>query len=266
MRSDLIQVVALCSHGNMFLREPNVEAPELFCERGPFATVSEVLFERPSSGVYSSAVRAEAVAPWLRRLKAEGANTMTPLLTPLGPTKASTPEGDWGVLVDSNRGLELWKPVWKSRLQGYNDPRPHRVVYTARKFNRWNMARTPTDEVASDKLFAAVESLESEMEARESPLAISMAVCRQMHGQMGAEGGLVREVFPSITPESSLTLAASALRIYRVLTSPVWTHNRAGGFSEGELTVFSAVKQALTVASCLQDLQMVSLRAPRDLV
>jgi hypothetical protein len=139
MRTDVFQVVALGCHANAYLAGAFEHCPELN-QNSTLAPVHEIDFERIAGGKLGSGIVADAVGPWLRRLRKEGVERVgiSIMSCPFDPLVV--PDEPWGILTDGDVGVEIWSPTWRKRIRSHGDASPWRVTYTASRAGRWATA------------------------------------------------------------------------------------------------------------------------------
>lgn len=152
MRADVEQILALSTHAAAYIGS-GMKVPELSSYNLAFAKVHELQFVR--AGSLHGGLVANCVAPWIRRLEAEGVVMVRPFLGSVGMV-ASSADPEFGILTDGDRGIELWRPVWKGRIRGYEDERPYRVIYTGERIARWSVPATLDLAIAKTRLGTAL--------------------------------------------------------------------------------------------------------------
>ncbi|MGV3618228.1 MAG: hypothetical protein ACO1SV_23110 [Fimbriimonas sp.] len=213
MRADVLQVIALSAHGAAFIRRGD-RPPELLTTHSTFRTVHAVEFRR--SGPMHGGLVAESVSPWMRRLAAEGVVMIRPVLSPCSlPT--DPPDAVWGILTDSDRGMEIWRPSWRARMAGRDDMKPHRVTYTAERISRWHLPPISAPEVAANALAATLtNSIERLKKAGRGDLAFPLLHCLDQHLDAREDFSEVTDLWPE-NESSGRCLAASSLRVVQVV-------------------------------------------------
>lgn len=221
MRVDILQAFAICGYGNQYLLDKAQEkAPELRVGHSTFKTVYEVAFERKGMG---SGYAAEGVSTWLKRLRSEGVERLSLIVSSCG-IESKPGDEPWGILTDSERGLELWQSAWKRRVGNLNDPSPWRVVYTGDRFNRWNLTPVLSVQSADEKLRDALENAAKKLsEMGFSNLSAPLAKCLELHNQHSTEALGIPDLCPSTMPPAYRALACSAMRVMLVINSGTWT-------------------------------------------
>ena len=216
MRADVLQVIALSAYGAAFARGQE-RPPELLTTHSTFRTVHAMEFRR--TGAMHGGMVAESVAPWLRRLAVEGVVMIRPVLSPclLG---GDSPDLPWGVLTDSDRGMEVWRPSWRARMAGYDDAKPHRVTYTAERITRWNLPPQASPACASASISSAlVTKIELLKGSGQADLAFALERCLDFH----SEGSEAFSGYEGLWPEggdlAARRLAATSLRLALVVAS-----------------------------------------------
>ena len=220
MRVDILQAFAICGYGNQYLLDPTQEkAPELRVGHSTFKTVYEVAFERKGMG---QGYAAEGVSTWLKRLRAEGVERMSMVVSNCGIEMKSSDE-PWGILTDSEKGLELWQPTWKRKLGNLNDAAPWLVVYSGDRFNRWNLTPPMTVEHADEKLREALEKASSKLnDMGFGNLSAPLHKCLELHNQKSTEAIGIPDLCPPGMPAPYRALACSAMRTMLVINSGTW--------------------------------------------
>ena len=214
MRSDVRQVVTLAAHGARFL-EIGGRAPELLTTHRAFATVHAMEFRR--SGAIHGGILAESVAPWFRRLEHEGVVLVRPLLSTCPLSSAS--EAVWGVLTDGDRGMEIWRPNWRARVAGHDDPKPFRVTYTAERFSRWHQPAVLPVEESTERLAIALSDVADRLKrSGHSERAFAITRCLDLHLEGESSLAPQDEIWPECTPVPTQPLLASAVRVATVIS------------------------------------------------
>lgn len=221
MRVDILQAFAICGYGNQFLLDPTQEkAPELRVGHSTFKTVYEVAFERKGMG---QSYAAEGVSTWLKRLRAEGVERLSMVLTPCGMESKASDEA-WGILTDSEKGLELWQPTWKKRIGSLTDVTPWLVVYAGDRFNRWNLTPPMSVTAAEQKLREALESAGRKLgDMGFGNLSSPLQKCLELHDKRSTEAIGIPDLCPQTMDINQRALACSAMRIMLVISSGTWS-------------------------------------------
>lgn len=216
MRTDVLQAIALSAHGAAFIRDGE-RPPELLTSEGTFRTVHAMEFRR--TGSMHGGMVAESVAPWLRRLAAEGVVMIRPVLSPC-LLSGDAPDSQWGILTDGDRGMELWRPHWRARMAGHDDAKPHRVTYTAERITRWNIPSQVPPETASKGLTdALVLNLDRMKRNGLADLAFAIDRCLDFHLEGSVEFSGYEGLWPEESGSAARRLAASSLRLALVVAS-----------------------------------------------
>lgn len=216
MRTDVLQVIALSAYGAAFVREGE-RPPELLTTHGTFRTVHAMEFRR--SGTMHGGMVAESVAPWLRRLAVEGVVMIRPVLSPCLLSGDAT-DLPWGVLTDSDRGMEIWRPSWRARMAGYDDAKPHRVTYTAERITRWNLPPQSNPASASAALATALSAKIDLLKGNgQADLAFALERCLDFHREGEEDFSLYEGLWPEAGDLAARRLAASSLRLALVVAS-----------------------------------------------
>lgn len=216
MRTDVLQTIALSAYGAEFIREED-RPLELLTTHGTFRSVHAMEFRR--SGTMHGGMVAESVAPWYRRLAAEGVVMIRPVLAPclLSGEGSDSP---WGVLTDGDRGMEIWRPQWRARMAGHDDAKPHRVTYTAERLTRWNLPPVASADAATLSLTnALVEKIDRLKRAGQADAAFPLDRCLDFHLEKSEEFSGYEDLWPSHTDLAGRRLAASSLRLAVVVSS-----------------------------------------------
>jgi len=220
---DVLQAFAVCAYGNRFLQDSTIDRPsEMRVQHSTFKTVIEVGFERKGIGAnYGS----EGVAPWLKRMRHEGVERLSILVAGCEPeTKGQT--APWGILSDSERGLELWQPLWRKRMNTHpHDLTPWLVVYSGDRFNRWNLTPPAPLEAAHTRISSTLESLLMGCQRGNfsSQLKQPLTRCLELHNQGDTQVMVTPDLCPPGFPPELQALVASAVRITVLAKSPLWT-------------------------------------------
>lgn len=216
MRTDVLQVIALSAYGAAFIPERE-RPPELLTTHGTFRTVHAMEFRR--SGSMHGGMVAESVAPWFRRLSAEGVVMIRPMLSPclLGN---EAPDSTWGILTDGDRGMEIWRPHWRARMAGHDDAKPHRVTYTAERLTRWNVPSLASAESVglslTNNLIAQIDRLKRTGQA---DTAFALERCLDFHLDKSEEFSGYEDLWPHVPDATGRRLAASSLRVALIVSS-----------------------------------------------
>jgi hypothetical protein len=226
MRADVLQAVAICCHGNPFLAQGENGAPELFGHNRAFGGVEEVTFDRTPAAFSrkgSTIPVATGTAPWMRRLAHEGTLRLELRLSRCAYEPAKREPGSWGILTDSDVGLEIWQPVWKARVVSYGERPVWKVKYTSTRTQRWSLGNTVHVQPASEMLASAlVEANAFCKDAGTPTMRLAIDRCSDLH----REGRLEMPGFEDLTaeplPDPNQALLASAVRCVLVLGSPAW--------------------------------------------
>jgi hypothetical protein len=218
VRTDAIQVFALCLHSRPFLEGEAERPAELFGLNSSFTPVHAVSFERAGASSRDGAI-ADRVAPWLRRLKSDDVMPLRPFLSNCPMHHLNETGKQWGVISDGNRGLELWQPHWKTRVAGCDDPAPFKVIYTASRINRWSLpplrdlqSCLPEFAVSLNEMAAFTESF------GDNPTKYAVRRLVQLHSGQKLETNGFDDVIPTWLDHGIKPQAASAIRAIGFLT------------------------------------------------
>lgn len=224
MRSDVLQASALCYYGNAYLSGATGEAPELRSSHSTFKQVYDLAFHRTGGLTYDAAP--EATAQWFKRLKDEGVERLRLNLEQCSRDAARQGSDDWGIIVDGDRGCEIWKPEWKRRSWDTTDATPYRVTYTGRRYSRWSLLSPVDTETAHEKMGKAL-SLAGQFAFSQHMTQISPVFerCVGLHAARSCDMLGVPDLCPEGFPKAGLALVASVLRIQLVLNSNYWAVN-----------------------------------------
>lgn len=144
-RRELCQAVALATHATEFLTQSVEPNYELLIRHFAFGTLHDLTFERQSST--GSSLIACTTQAFMRRLRSEESG---PVRLMLGAVRS--PKHDdamWGILTDTEVGLYVWNPRWRSRSFSPNDSTPHSVRYLGSRITRWQVSEfRPLQEVS----------------------------------------------------------------------------------------------------------------------
>jgi hypothetical protein len=200
----------------------SVDKPsELRVTNSTFKQVCEVGFERRGIAAnYGS----EGVSPWLKRIRHEGVDRLALLFKNCEPD-AKAQSSAWGILTDSERGLELWQPSWRKRLGSHpHDLTPWLVVYSGERFNRWNLKPPAPVEVAAEGLVQSLEELIKACQRGQvaGKLKQPLTWCLDQHRQQNVEMMVAPDLCPSQFPVPLQALVASALRAMHLMSNPAW--------------------------------------------
>lgn len=209
MRADVQQVITLAYHAAASVITGET-GPEMLSHSEAFGKVHAVEFVR--AGALHGGKVAESVSPWFRRLRAEGVVMVRPLLGPLSIQTTPADSHAWGVLTDGDRGIELWRPTWKSRIAGYSDERPYRVSYLGDRIARWNVPPAPNAEESRSKLLEAIRKVLDEVDPINEPETYALVErCALLLERKVASFGQSAFIWPVATrsPESSAVAVAT---------------------------------------------------------
>lgn len=221
MKADLLQALTICTHGNAFLRSDDGRPPELLAI-SPFASTKEIEFRRVGTSPAPQLV-ADSVAPWFRKLQTEGVIHLRLHAAPLLMDPRALTTEAWGVATEGNRGVELWTPYWRTRINHAQDPRPHIISYTGERVSRWLLpAPHPIEEVRPQLIHQLDVTISSIQAVGANHAAIPLVHCRSLsqHGNTSLRSH--REVFPDSIDDSRKRLAAEAIRIAQTLNATAW--------------------------------------------
>lgn len=226
MRTDVLQAIAICLHGNAYLADPEADrASGLLGSNTLFKSVFEVNFERKPFGSRNILSLGSSVAPWLRRLKSEDVQQLRLYLSKVPCPCDKLPDGLWGIVTDGDTGTELWTSHWKGRLVRYDEPPSWKVTYQGDRFLRWSMADPP----ASDVLLGAMHKDWTELHHQALRIGnpeIAELCDRSL--QLQASGNASCPGFPDLLPpslqESSRKISAAAVRAILCVGSGAWTN------------------------------------------
>lgn len=230
MRVDVLQAVAICCHGNVYLANPAQERlTEMHGSNSTFRTVYEVAFERRGVSSARPGMAPEGTAAWLKGLGAEGVDHLVMSLQKCSLDAAKQGTDQWGIIADGDRGCEIWQPLWRSRSLGNNDATPWRVLYNGERFNRWSLTPIPTSEEAESKLAAALTMAhEFCLERHLTALAQPLLRCSELQSAGNPEMIGFPDLAPAEYPRPARALIASALRVILVVSSSAWNPDIAG--------------------------------------
>lgn len=260
MRADVLQVVAICCHGNAYLSSQDVEgAPELVGVNRTFRAVHECVFERFATGVYGKGLTpvAAGTGPWLRRLRAEGVER---IYLSLGQCALQNAEGEnWGIVTDGNHGLELWRPAWKVRPIAFSDSPSWKIRYTAERLNR-GMWRYPKPVAESwEELLRSVETALTFCKSNASySMRAPLERCHQLQTQGKRETPGFPDLYHESMPLEAQKLCSAAMMSMLVICSSMWgpdlLTNRSAKEELGSLTdsIWRAAMTAFESATCLE--------------
>lgn len=248
MRLDVLQVVAISGYGAEFLRNGG-KAPELLTTNSTFQTVNSLEVTRPS--VLQASLLAEGTSPLYRRFVSEGVILLRPLIATCGLT-ADADASAWGFLTDGDRGLELWRPMWRTRMAGHGDPKPHRVSYTAERASRWHLPPVPNVASATSSLRQSVQSAADLLsQAGEVERAFPLLRCLELQEEGSLEIGRHPDLLPSTGETEGRSLAAAAYRAALIASSGAQTSELRSAYEaiwRAAMTGFEAAIPALALA------------------
>ena len=221
MRTDAIQVFALCLLARPFLEGETERAPELFGLNSSFKPVHAISFERNSATARFADV-ADRVAPWLRRLKAEEVSSLRPLLRHCPMHHLNEPEQPWGIVTDGDRGVEVWQPSWRTRVAGCDDPSPFKVIYAASRISRWSLPAESETDACNAELSQALQSLRLFAELNGDRVAKSVTDrLLDAHKAKSLDTHGFEDVIPSwVSREASQTAASAVRALAFVISQP----------------------------------------------
>ena len=224
MRCDLLQAVALCCHANRYLVNPDdAPAPELTISNHTFGSVYEAVWERVLT--HGPLTVAEGTAPWYRKLVHDHSERLR--LMAAGYAYHGNPRpGAWGILTETDLGLELWKPFWKPRGAHYDDPRPWKVVYTAERFSRYATASAPRLDASVHELQHATGELAEFLGSHGWSIARNFDDARRVFGAHGDQKTGFDDVLALDEPPELRAAAALAERCYMELHAEAWREVR----------------------------------------
>lgn len=222
MRTDVLQVFATCLNAGPFLSGAADKATELFGVHSSYRPVHALKFVRAGTPTHEG-VMAERVAPWLRRLKSEDVLCIRPLLSPCAFQPQSEAGGQWGMITDGDRGIELWQPVWKARVLGRFDETPFTVTYTATRFSRWSVLNPKPVSELYDRLGERLNEVQRRLETSMDWTAKHNArACCEAHFERSKTVPGMQDLIPSGVERQVAILAASAARSFVFLESQSW--------------------------------------------
>ena len=218
MRTDLPLVLALAAKANAFLSGSELRM-EVLAGHPAFVRLHELTFMRQTGP--TGELVADASVPWFRRLKKEGVPVVRPALAGMRLEKGA--DSAWGLLTDSDRGLELWSPAMGVRFNGHSDLQPLRLTMTAARFDRWSVNPLPSLECASDYLRAALEDAKRQLEeGAQSVAANAVGKFLSLHLKESPElSGELACIAPDLH-SCCLPLFASAARCLTLLETTGW--------------------------------------------
>lgn len=156
MGLDILQVAALAAHGNKYLASGEERPHELRLTNPAFKVAKSIDFERRGQGSLSRLY--EESSSFLRVMRAEGVPQFRPFFANTTPSHTRQPdETIFGLLVDGERGLELWRPTWRAKMEDGRDTSPWLVTYLAERFSRHALEEPPTPEEAAAQLENALK-------------------------------------------------------------------------------------------------------------
>jgi hypothetical protein len=211
MRADVFQAVAIGCHARAYLSGHSEQVPE-FLSHSTFSTVHEVDFVRGGTPTMASGIVADAVAPWLRRLRKESVERLAVTLAgcPLDPLQPVSES--YGILTDGDVGVEIWQPHWKKRIGGHSDLSPWCVRYTSSRASRWSLQAPPR----TADILALLTALVKEVSGAHPLL-------QQLREN---EEPRFADLFPADWPEPQRACGMLAAEVAFLLRSPEWTQDR----------------------------------------
>jgi hypothetical protein len=243
MRADVLQTVALCSHGNSFLAGLEGDTPiELVGHNRAFRGVEEILFERiPQSYKNANPIPvAGGTGPWLRRLLHEGIERLELRLTKCSLDVAKS--GPWGITTDGDIGLELWQPSAKARMVTYGEPLIWRAKFTAERIQRWTLGPHLELESACALLRKSLAEADSFAQEFGSPeiRSILMKASQCLAGECG-EANAFPDLLPIQMPGEARRIVSAAVTSMLVISSGTW--NRENLAKLGAISRFDTLSQ-----------------------
>ncbi|MBS1716352.1 MAG: hypothetical protein JSS72_01315 [Armatimonadetes bacterium] len=241
MRQDVLQAVALCSFGNQFFRSGEDRGPELRLTNANFKTACEIGFERgPEAGILAGTA-ADGTSSWFRRMKHEGAENLVLALANC-PYMQNDPRGPWGVMIETDRGTEIWQPTWKLRSVGDNDATPWRVTYLAKKANRWDVKNPLPPQEAAAKIESVCKEAIANLEPTQPTFSAALARCLYFFNSGNDDLNGVLDLYASGTESWGRVLFSMAVRLGTLLQSKNWkqVYSESGADSS-----FSAITNTL---------------------
>jgi hypothetical protein len=224
MRSDVLQAVAICCHGNAFLQNAGgTRAPELFGANATFQPVLDLCFERNSGGAHVNGKLAIGTSPWLRRMQAEGVESLKLHLGKAAIDPEQRNESGWGIVSDGKVGVELWQPTWKGRLTRYDQPTTWSVTYVSSRFSRWTLVPSLDRHSAYAKMNGALQgALELARDAGRADLIEPLAQSLMLQFKAAHVTQDFNDLYPPTMCSEAKQLCAVALRSVLILSSAAW--------------------------------------------
>jgi len=254
MRTDVLQAITICLHGNAYLADPSADrVSELLGSNSLFKCVFELAFERQPQGGRMMIPLGNSVAPWLRRLKTEDVRQLRLYLAKLAFPGDKVPDGEWGIVTDGNVGTELWEPLWKSRLVRYDEPSSWKVTYSAHRFLRWTIAEPPT----GDFVFGTLERDWKDLHAHALQLGqveTADQCDRMLHLHLAESSTLPshQDLLPPTLADHSLILTSSCVRAIMTVLSPSVAYSlKHRNATEFTLAARQLWRTALTGLECI---------------
>lgn len=215
MRADVQQVITLAYHAAASVLTGET-GPEMLSHSEAFGKVHEVEFVRAGS-LHGGKV-AESVSPWFRRLRAEGVVIVRPLLGALSLQTSPNDSHPWGVLTDGDRGIELWRPTWKSRIAGYSDERPYRVSYLGDRIARWSVPPAPGIEPSRVNLLESIRKVLDEVDPIKEPETYALVErCALLLERKVASFGQSAFIWPVTTRSAESAAVAVAAKCSQLI-------------------------------------------------
>lgn len=226
MRTDVLQAIAICLHGNAYLADPQADrACEMLGSNTLFKSVFEIAFERRPIGSRTIVTLGNSVAPWLRRVRAEDVQQLRLFLTKIPCPMDKLPDGPWGIVTDGDSGTEIWQPQWKGRLVRYDEPPSWKVTYAADRFLRWSMSDPP----APTKVLRSLGQSWADLQdiAHRLGNAEIVDLCDRC-GQLQQQGSVACPGYPDMIPATldaeSTQVSAAAVRAIICIGGTAWTN------------------------------------------
>ncbi len=248
MRADVIQMVSLATHAAPYLSGAATDAPELLGTHGSFTGVQNVEFDRPGFGP-SSGLVANAVSPWIKRLRKESAESIQLMLRGL-PFSMNEPfDGIFGLVTDSDRGVEIWTPEWERRsVKGAPGPIRHNVAYICSRVQRMTLGKPVA---LSESLRLLEGTVDEIIELASSKNALNLVLeldyWKETHENRSHELGSKRLLLPDTANATQVSYFGSVITLTEVFESTEWTSTPLPNLEKGRILKDQAFQGCLGV-------------------
>lgn len=218
---------------------------EVLAGHPAFARFHDLSFLR-QTGLGGDVVGSASV-PWFRRMKLEGVDRLKIAIGTFRLDGNHT--GNWGIVSEGDKGLEVWTPTIGRRFEGHHDLQPLRLTMSSGRIDRWTLKPLISVDEASEALETALTNAQSHLDgAGQHVAANAVGKFLSLHQAGSPEVDEISAVIVADLNPCAAPLFASAMRTMTLLTTTGWlTSPDHDARKSGEM-LWDAVRTAVETA------------------